>query len=262
MAINSNNALKAKHVCYLAGTGGGKTTAVKLLNMVGDQCAIFDLYGDYKYDGRKRGHFNGLGGRAVYHYANRKQFAQAFVEAWRSGKKFVVAYSPEFPKSLKGEQLKKAKQAELYWFGQLMWEAADGNRELHVVIEELARLSDTAGKDDSIIGELATGGRKFGVILHTVFQRSQEVPKTIWNISPRKVLGAQEAQADAKRVSVELDAELTDIYLISKLNARYEDERLYYLVKSKGGIGNIEPKVIHLKTGKAENLTFDQLRAA
>ncbi|MEK0158807.1 hypothetical protein WLQ65_06545 [Pseudoalteromonas piscicida] len=262
MAINSNNALKAKHVCYLAGTGGGKTTAVKLLDMVGDQCAIFDLYGDYKYDGRKKGHFNGLGGRAVYHYTNRKQFAQAFVEAWRSGKKFVVAYSPEFPKSLKGDQLKKAKQAELYWFGQLMWEAADGNRELHVVIEELAKLSDTAGKDDSIIGEMATGGRKFGVVLHTVFQRSQEVPKTIWNNSPRKVIGAQEAQADAKRVSVELDADLQDIYLISKLNALYEDERLYYLVKSKGGIGNTEPKVIHLKTGKAENLTFDQLRAA
>ncbi|BBN80448.1 hypothetical protein PA25_04330 [Pseudoalteromonas sp. A25] len=262
MPINPNNALKAKHVCYLAGTGGGKTTAVKLFDLVGEQCAIFDLYGDYKYDGRKRGHFNGLGGRAVYHFKTRKQFALAFVEAWRSGKKFVVAYSPEFPKSLKGEQLKKAKQSELYWFGQLMWEAADGNRELHIVIEELAKLSDTVGKDDSIIGELATGGRKFGVVLHTVFQRSQEVPKTIWNNSPRKVLGAQEAQADAKRVAVELDAELRDIYQLSKLNAHYEDERLYYLMKYKGGIGNIEPKVIDLRTGKAKNLTFEQLRAA
>lgn len=262
MAINPNNELKARHACYLAGTGGGKTAAVKLLKLVGGQCAIFDMYGDYQFDGRKTGHFNGLGGRAVYSYKTRKQFANAFVEAWRSGKKFVVAYSPEFPKSLTGEKLKKAKQRELYWFGDLMWDASDGNRELDVVIEELAKLADTAGKDDSIIGELATGGRKFGVILHSVFQRSQEVPKTIWNNSPRKVLGAQEAQADAKRVSIELDAELSDIYQISKLNARYEDHRLYYLVKSKGGIGNIEPKVIHLKSGKTENLTFEQFRAA
>lgn len=262
MAINKDNELKARHTCYLAGTGGGKTAAVNLLKLVGDQVAIFDLYGDYRFDGRKKSHFNGLGGRAVYHYTNRKGFATAFVDAWRSGKKFVVAYSPEFPKSLQGAKLKAAKQAELYWFGHLIWEAADGNRELNVVIEELAKLVETAGKDDSIIGELATGGRKFGLVLHTVFQRSQEVPKTIWNNSPRKVLGAQESQADAKRISIELDADIDDVYLISQLNSKYENERLYYLVKSKGGIGNIDPHVIHLKTGKAEKITFEQFKAA
>lgn len=262
MAVNPNNSLKAEHVCYIAGTGGGKTTAVKLARLFGDCVAIFDVYNDYRYDGRSKSAFNGLGGRAVYHFATRKAFAAAFVDAWRSGKKFVVAYTPTFPASLRGDDLRKARQVELHWFAQLMWEASDGKRQLHVIIEELAKLSDTVGKDNSIVGELATGGRKFGIVLHTIFQRSQEVPKTIWNNSPRKVLGAQESQGDAKQISVELDADLLDVYAIGRMNAEYEDKRLYYLFKSKGGIGNISPFYIDLKTGKRHDISFSDLKKA
>lgn len=255
MAINPNNALDAEHVCYLAGTGGGKTAAVKLLKLWGDHVAIFDMYGDYKYDGRKRKNpFNGLGGRKVYHYSTRNSFAKAFVDAWRSGKRFVVAYQPEFSSELQGKALKEAKQTELYWFGQLIWAAADGNRKLDVIIEELAKLASTAGKDDTIIGELATGGRKFGIILHAIFQRSQEVPKTIWNNSPRKVLGAQESKADAKAISDELDTPMEHVVQLSILNSKYKKKRLYYLVKSSGGIGNINPMMIDIKTGQNKNI--------
>ena len=146
-----------------------------------------------------------------------------------------------------------------------MWAAADGNRRLDVIIEELAKLSSTAGKDDSIIGELATGGRKFGLVLHTIFQRSQEVPKTIWNNSPRKVLGAQESRHDAKLISVELDADLKDVIQISLMNSKYHKRRLYYLVKSRGGIGNIEPYYIDVDKksesfGRCYKLAFDGLR--
>lgn len=266
MAVNENNELDPLHVCYLAGTGGGKTTAVKLMaGLMGDQVAIFDMYGDYKYDARKNTPFNGLGGRAVYHFSTRAKFASAFADAWRSGQKFVVAYSPQFSQSLNAQQLKDAKKAELHWFGNLMWLAADGKRRLDVVIEELAKLSSTAGKDDSIVGEMATGGRKFGLVLHTIFQRSQEVPKTIWNNSPRKVLGAQESRHDAKLIAVELDAELSDVIQLSKLNGQHHKKRLYYLVKQRGGIGNIDPFLIHVKKGaanfgKCEQITFKQLR--
>jgi hypothetical protein len=267
MAINPNNELDAMHVCYLAGTGGGKTAAVKLINgMIENHVAIFDLYGDYKHDARRKSPFNGLGGRVVYHYKTRKQFAQAFADAWRSRLKFVVAYSPEFSGSLNQAQLKEAKQKELHWFGRLMWAASDGKRRLDIVIEELAKLSSTAGKDDSIVGELATGGRKFGLVLHTIFQRSQEVPKTIWNNSPRKVLGAQESKHDAKLIAVELDAQLSDVIQLSKLNAENKKKRLHYLVKAAGGIGNINPYFINIDKkskdfGKCESLTFDELRA-
>ena len=265
MAVNPNNSLDAKHVCYLAGTGGGKTAAVKLQMMFGDCVAIFDVYGDYRYDGRSKSPFNGLGGRPVYHYSHRKAFAIAFADAWRSGQKFVVAYQPIYSPTLKGEKLKAAKVAELHWFASLMWEAADGNRELHVIIEELAKLVSTAGKDETIVGEVATGGRKFGLILHTVFQRSQEVPKTIWNNSPRKVLGAQESKHDAKLIAVELDADLRDVIQISLMNSKYYKQRLYYLVKSRGGIGNIEPNYINVDKksesfGGCYQITFDALR--
>ena len=266
MAVNENNELDPLHVCYLAGTGGGKTTAVKLIDgLMGEQVAIFDLYGDYKHDARKKTPFNGLGGRPTYHYQTRTKFAQAFADAWRSGQRFVVAYSPQFSESLNQEQLKQAKQKELHWFGRLMWAAADGNRRLDVIIEELAKLSSTAGKDDSIIGELATGGRKFGLVLHTIFQRSQEVPKTIWNNSPRKVLGAQESRHDAKLISVELDADLKDVIQISLMNGKYHKRRLYYLVKSRGGIGNIEPYYIDVDKksksfGRCYKLDFAGLR--
>lgn len=250
MAINANNALDAEHICYLAGTGGGKTAAVKLLKLWGPCVAIFDMYGDYKYDGRKKNNpFNGLGGRKVFHYATRAAFAIAFAEAWRSGLRFVVAYQPEFNANLQGKELKAAKQAELYWFGQLVWAAADGNRQLDVIIEELAKLASTSGKDDTIVGELATGGRKFGIHLHTIFQRSQEVPKTIWNNSPRKVLGAQESKGDAEAISKELDAPIEHVLQLSILNNKFKKKRLYYLVKTSGGIGNINSMMIDIKTG-------------
>lgn len=263
MASNPNNALDANHVCYLAGTGGGKTAAVKLLKLYGEHVAIFDMYGDYKYDGRRKNNpFNGLGGRPVYHYETRASFARAFSEAWRSGKRFVTAYSPTFSPKLQGKALKEAKQAELYWFGQLMWAAADGNRQLDVIIEELAKLASTAGKDDTIIGELATGGRKFGVVLHAIFQRSQEVPKTIWNNSPRKVLGAQESKGDAKAISEELDAQIEHVYQLSINNDKYKKKRLYYLVKVSGGIGNIKPFVIDIKTGQRKSINEQELLTA
>jgi hypothetical protein len=250
MAINPNNALDAEHVCYLAGTGGGKTAAVKLLKLWGEHVAIFDMYGDYKFDGRKKKNpFNGLGGRQVFHFSTRNTFAKSFVDAWRSGKRFVMAYQPEFSASLQGKELKAAKQSELYWFGQLVWAASDGNRQLDVIIEELAKLANTAGKDDTIVGELATGGRKFGIHLHTIFQRSQEVPKTIWNNSPRKVLGAQESKGDAEAISKELDTPLSHVFQLSILNNKHKKKRLYYLVKSTGGIGNITPMMIDIKTG-------------
>ncbi|TMO62858.1 helicase HerA domain-containing protein [Pseudoalteromonas aurantia] len=269
MAINFNNKHKAFHTCYLAGTGGGKSTAVKLLaaesalNLFGPHVAIFDLYKEYVFDGRKKNDlFNGLGQRPVYHFSTRKSFAKSFVDAWRSGKKFVVAYSPEFPDSLKGDDLRIARKAELEWFGQLMWKALDGNRRLDILVEEYAKLVDSIAKDSSIIGEIATGGRKFGGVLHTVFQRSQEVPKTIWNNSPRKVLGAPEAKADAESASKELSIRAAEVVKLGVLNAVYDEERMHYIAKLKGGIGNVEPYRLYLQTGKVEIMDFEELNAA
>lgn len=231
MAINRNNALKARHVCYCGTTGGGKAVAVKSLGLVGDCVALFDVYGDYLVGGKKT--LSGLGnGRQVQHYTARRTFFNAFVEAWASGKKFAVAYMPN--------KTGDALEIEAQWFGQLVWEASDGNRELHVVWEEMATYCKTSGKDNTIIGQCATGGRKFGMVNHFVFQKPTEVSKTYTSNSPTKVIGAQEDVPDAEFWMKALRCTMDEVVELGKLNEQFElagKHRKHYLIK-KQGIGN------------------------
>jgi hypothetical protein len=272
MAININESLKAEHICIVADTGGGKTAAAKLLDcvkqktaeLIGDHVAIFDIYNNYRFDGRKakNNKFNGLGGRQVFTYHNRKDFAKNFIAAWRSGKRFVVAYNPIPEKPLSQDELLKFRRAELDWFGSLMWQSLDGNRKLHILVEELAKLVQSVGKDSSIIGEIATGGRAYGGVLVTLFQRKQEVPKTIWNMSPTKIIGALENHGDIKAMSEATDAPIKHIEQVSKLNAANEDEYLHYIIKRKG-FGNLSAKRVKLKPPfKVDNWSLEQLLAA
>ncbi|MFT5755406.1 MAG: hypothetical protein ACI9LM_000113 [Alteromonadaceae bacterium] len=264
MAININESLDAEHVCIAADTGGGKTAAVKLLDVCGKQTALFDLYGNYRFDARKAksNKFNGLGGRKVHTYHDRKSFALAFVSAWKSGLSFVVAYNPQSEKALVGDKLLEFRKVELEWFGRLMWDALDGKRTLYVGIEELAKLVQSTGKDNSIIGELATGGRAFGGVLITVFQRKQEVPKTIWNMAPNKIIGALDTMADIKAMNDATGIPINSLIQVSTLNARYKKQYLHYVVKS-AGFGNFLSKRVHLKPPfKVDHWTIDQLLQA
>lgn len=238
MAINSNNAHEARHTLYCGTTGAGKTVAVKLREKLGlegwkgKNVAIFDVYSDY-VPSRFRS-LSGLGGRKVYHYNTRRTFAKAFIDAWKTGKPFAVAYIPNIPDN--ADPLEKAKlyRAEAVWFASLMWAACDGNRELHVIFEEMAKYMLGTGKDNSVIGELATGGRKFGVICHFCFQRPVEVPKTIVTQCPYMVIGAQQTKHDAKYWVEEMDCTLDEIIELGRLNQK---RKKYYLLKSPG-IGN------------------------
>lgn len=207
MAINKNNRHKALHCCYTAGTGGGKSVAVQYGGMMPKSpcLAIFDPYGDYAY---KKGSKldTGFAGKRVYHYDTRRDFSQAFVNAWTSQKPFRVAYKPNKP-----------NRQEMLWFCELMWCASDGLRRLDVVIEELPKWCDTIAKEQSSLGECLTGGRKFGLALHTVFQRSTEVPKTVLSMSPYKIIGIQETRPDAKRMADECDISIEDIGSLESL---------------------------------------------
>ncbi|MBY5920411.1 hypothetical protein [Ferrimonas balearica] len=215
MAINPNNTLPARHVFYTATTGGGKSMAVQYAGFVPRvPClAIFDPYGDYLYKtGSKRD--NGFGGKRVYHYSTRRGFARAFRQAWGTRKCFRIAYKPPKP-----------NRAEMLWFCELMWAAADGDRRLDVVIEEVAKWVESTAKEQSILGECMTGGRKFGLVMHTVAQRPTEVPKTITSQSPYKIVGMQESRADAERMMKELDCGFEEIKSL---------KALCYLLKSPG----------------------------
>jgi len=201
MAINKDNSLKALHCCYTAGTGGGKSVAVQYANMVPkNPClVIFDPYGDYEYrrgDPKNRG----FAGKKVHHFDTRASFAKNFVKAWRSGLPFRVAYMPKNP-----------TREEMLWFCELMWQACDGNRRLDMVIEELAKWTDSIAKETSRLGECMTGGRKFGLVVHTLFQRSTEVSKTILSQSQYKIIGIQESRLDAERMGKECDLTLEQI---------------------------------------------------
>lgn len=87
--VNSNAALNAKHTIYVAGTGGGKTSAVFATDFIpkSAQVVIFDPYKGYV--GRK------LKGQKVLGTESRAKFVKALLSARRSGKPFKLAYLPK-----------------------------------------------------------------------------------------------------------------------------------------------------------------------
>lgn len=200
MAINQNTARNAMHASIVCMTGGGKGVAVHSLGLVPRTMPviIFDPHGEYK----------NFAGRAVYSYKTRRGLAKALPKAWASKLPFVIAYTPTVSG---GEDRKQALRREAYWLATVIWELSDGNRVMAALFEELAEYAEGNAADESPIGRIWTGGRKFGIWGIAVFQRSAEVPKTIWNNSPRKVIGAQGGVIDKKRVINELSCSSEDV---------------------------------------------------
>lgn len=196
MAINPNTARNAMHTSVVCMTGGGKGVAMNRLGLIPRSMpvVIFDPHGEYK----------NFGGRAVYRYKTRMNLAKSLSRAWSSKKPFVISYTPPVDNA-------DGLRAEAYWLAEMVWAMADGNRLLAVIFEELGEYAEGNASDDSPIGRLWTGGRKFGVWAFGIFQRSAEVPKTIWLNSPRKIIGAQGGINDKKRVVSELGCAPGDV---------------------------------------------------
>ena len=250
MAINSDQSLALRHVAYVAASGNGKGIAIKHLGLIPTKpnLLIFDPYGEYEYE--KGNVFSGLGGKPVYHYYDRVSFAKAAIHAWRSGKSFRVAYTPKT----------RADRTELLWFAQLVWDMSDGKKQLDVIFGELAKLVESVAKETSILGEIYTGGRQFNIVAHADFQRSQEIPKTVWGNTPNKVIGGQESLLDANKMKDELSCQLEEIKELGLLNAKYKDKKgrftkLHYLVK-ESGLGNFSPRVIDLSNRTPKVVPF------
>ena len=203
MAINPNTARNAMHTSVVCMTGAGKGVAMNRLGLIPRKhpVVIFDPHGEYK----------NFAGRAVYRYKTRMNLAKAIAKAWASKKPFVIAYTP-------GGDDKATLRREAYWLAELIWAMSDGNRILVAVFEELAEYAEGNAQDDSPIGRLWTGGRKFGIWAMAVFQRSASIPKTIWNESPRKVIGAQGGPRDKKRVVEELGCSPDDVDDLGRRN--------------------------------------------
>ncbi|WP_456296843.1 hypothetical protein M1D72_10480 [Vibrio sp. AK197] len=240
--INSDPSHDAEHVIYVAGTGGGKTSAVKHLGLVPktSQAVFFDPYRNYA-DAKFQGQM--CHGTSV-----RSTFVKMLVAARRSGKSFKLAYVP------KGG----ASADELEFFSAVVWSLGNGKApKLHCIIEELASCVETSGKLKGKAGELLRGGRQYGLVVHTVFQRGQEVPKTVTEQSSTWWIGAVNSMSDAKWLA---DKKGVDINAIAALtSAKVNKQKIgkpiaeYMLVRD--GIGNVDLGAFNCLTGKAHKLT-------
>ena len=235
MAINPNSARKAQHTSISMLTGGGKGIAINNLKLIDPRhpVVIFDPHGEY----------DKIAGRKVYAYKTKRNFCKVFAKAWASGKPFALAYRPQI-KTQDEKARRKELKAHAHWFGRLVWEASDGNRILYAIFEEYGEYCDSAANDDSIIGTIWTGGRKFGIRAFAIFQRSANVAKNVWENSPNKVIGVQGGINDRERVIKELRCSVDDVNDLDYRNEALEmyhknfDEhvktKVHYLV-SKGG---------------------------
>jgi DNA helicase HerA-like ATPase len=187
---NPNNQLSAEHALFVGSSGSGKTTAVKQIGVISatDQVALFDPYSDYET----------LCGREVRRYSSLAAFARALfsARAAKSGRGFKIAYSPK----------DGANAKNLEAFSKVVWGAGDGKHKkpLKVVFEELAKCVNTSGAARGAFGEILTGGRKFGIHAICIFQRGQEVPKTVMGQCALKWVGRQQRPQDATYLSKEI----------------------------------------------------------
>ncbi len=227
--INSNPALDAEHVVYIATTGGGKTTAVKVMNTIpkkGAQVAFFDPYENYarsKFKGQKV---------MAFRYTQKKEFIHALFKARSKRAPFKIAYIPE-----------SANSDELEFFCSVVWSLGDGRRApFHAVIEELASCVETAGKLKGKAGELLRGGRQFGIVVHTVFQRTQEVPKTVVSQSDTWWVGALASVKDAEYISKAKGVSISVLTSLqsAKANKIKLGKPIAEYVLIKNGIGNVK----------------------
>ncbi len=241
--INSNPALDAEHTIYVAGTGGGKTSAVKFLGLVpkASQAVFFDPYSNYAN--------TKFQGQLCHGTSSRLAFVKSLIMARRRGQSFKLAYVPKLG----------ATSEELEFFSSVVWSVGNGYApQLHVVIEELASCAETNGKLKGKAGELLRGGRQYGLVIHTVFQKGQEVPKTVTDQSSVWFIGAVNAANDAHWLA---DRRGLDVNTIKGLkSAKVNKQRIgkpiaeYLLVRD--GIGNIEHKAFNCATGVRLGLNY------
>ncbi|GAB2650502.1 P-loop NTPase family protein [Vibrio panuliri] len=234
--VNSNASLDPKHTIYVAGTGGGKTSAIFHMDTIPkkSQVVIFDPYSGYV--GKK------LKGQLVVGTSSRMLFVKSLVTARKQGKPFKLAYLP----------LQGACAEELEFFSAAVWSVGNGRScELHTVIEELASCIDTAGKLQGKPGELLRGGRQFGIVVHTLFQKPQEVPKTVTDQSDTWWIGKLNSGRDINWMvnQRDIDERLLASLISAKQNMKLIGKPIAeYLISDD--IGQAQKAAFHCVTGQ------------
>lgn len=214
MAINPDTRHDNNHSMVAACSGGGKSQIIGQLlipKTVGARVFLWDGDEDYK----------------ASRYYSRAAYARAVAAAIKGKKGFRLAFSG-------------APTVDNFrWWCRVVWTALDGNKITHVIIEELADVSPSAGKAVPEFGELLRKGRKYGAIITMATQRGQEVPKTAWTQVKYRLVGQQEA---GDRLKMAKEAGISSQAI----------EQLQPLQFYKKTMGASEPELITLK-GKKVN---------
>lgn len=161
--INPNNALKNHHAYVVGMSGSGKSSyAKKKAIQPTDQVIIFDP---------KREYGGTLAGRAVRTYDNLREFTKAVIAGRKTKQGFKIAWQPRH----------ETTPDDFDAFCRVAWALGNGRhpKPLKILCEEVAEHSLNAGKAVGYHGKILRLGRAYN--LHTVnmFQRGQEVSKTI-----------------------------------------------------------------------------------
>lgn len=205
--INTNNALNNGHMYAVGTTGCGKTSAAKKLAIKAtDQVAIFDPLNDYKEP---------MFGRVVRGYDTLKDFAAAVMAGRKTKQGFKIAYQPT----------KETTPADFDAFCRVMWACGNGKhpKPLKIICEEVAEHSTTAGKATGYHGKLLRLGRKYGLHTINLFQRGQEVSKTIIDNCELACIMQQKAPISAVYLERMTGVPAAEIKALKKLDYILQD---------------------------------------
>ncbi|WP_281832885.1 ATP-binding protein [Vibrio nigripulchritudo] len=209
--IRANNSLSNHHTWVCGMSGCGKTSAAKKLFIrPSDQVAIFDPLGDYKDE---------LSGRVVRGYPTLKKFAIALLAGRKTKQGFKIAYQPE----------RETTPKDFDEFCRVVWAAGDGmhSKPLVVVCEEVAEHSESAGKAVGYHGKLLRLGRKFNIRTVNMFQRGQEVSKTIIDNCQFACVMMQKTDASADYLQKMTGINAKEIMGLAKLEYLLQDGKPY-----------------------------------
>ncbi len=209
--INPNNALKNGHTFAVGMSGSGKTSAAKKLFVKAtDQVALFDPMGDYT---------GKLAGRVVRGYPNLKEFAAALIAGRKTNQGFKIAYQPTHETTAK----------DFDSFCRVVWSMGNGKHKkpLKVICEEVAEHSLNAGKAVGYHGKILRLGRKFGLHTINLFQRGQEVSKTIIDNCQFACVMMQKTAASAQYLDKMTGIPAREIELLDPLEYLLQDGRAF-----------------------------------
>ncbi|MCG9750260.1 hypothetical protein L1D54_07190 [Vibrio brasiliensis] len=186
---------------------------------------FFDPYSNYARTKFRGQMCHGTSSRLVY--------IKSLVAARKRGKSFKLAYIPAGGTT----------NEELEFFASVVWAVGNGQAPLlNVVIEELASCVETNGKLKGKAGELLRGGRQYGLVIHSVFQKGQEVPKTVTDQSSIWWIGAMNTANDAKWIAERrgLDVKTITGLKSAKVNKQAIGKPIAEYLLVRDGVDNVE----------------------